>query len=404
MATKSASPTASAFVFNPLAEGFAEDPYPHYEELRAVAPVYEHPLGTWILSQYDDVCALLRSQQSVDERHLAPDHRTHHMTGQSMAQKDPPDHTRLRRLVSKAFTPRTIAAMEPRAVALVDEALDRIDNAEKADLVAELAFPMPFTLISEMLGTPPVNHLRFRELIGTITRSLEPIVDPRWLPEIAEAELEVAALLDDVISWKRNNPSDDLLTALIAAEHDGDVLSKDELLDQVSLLFLAGHETTVNLIGGGTLALLRNPDQLKLLREQPELTTNAVEEILRYDSPLQWSRRITIDPFRVGNQEIPAGRLVAVSLASANRDPKFWGPDADKLQLDRPNAHRHVSFGGGMHYCLGAALARLQARVAISRLIQRFPALDLEDVQWNGRINFRGPATLWVSTKGCNIV
>jgi MGT family glycosyltransferase len=392
-------PTASVFVFNPLAEGFAEDPYPYYEELRAVAPVYEHPLGSWILSRYDDVCTLLRSRQSVDEQHAAPGHRSHHAAGQSMAQKDPPDHTRLRRLVSKAFTPRAIAAMEPRVVALVDEALDRIGHAKQADLVAELAFPLPFTVISEMLGTPPVDHIRLRELVGIIIRSIEPVVDPQWLPEIGEAELELAALIDDIINWKRDNPGDDLLTALIAAEHDGDVLSDKELLDQVSILYIAGHETTANLIAGGALALLRNPDQLKLLREQPELATNAVEELLRYVSPIQWTRRITIEPFRVGGQEIPAGRFVAASLASANRDPNFWGSDAGKLQLRRPNANQHVAFGGGMHYCLGGVLARLQVRVAIMRLIQRFPGLDLEDVEWNGRINSRGPATLWVTTK-----
>lgn len=397
--TAASNKVGSAFVFNPLVEGFAEDPYPHYEELRTVAPVYEHPLGSWILSRYDDVCALLRSRQSVDEQHLAPGHHTRHMRGQSMVQKDPPDHTRLRRLVSKAFTPRTIAAMEPRIVTLVDEALDRIGSAERADLVAELAFSLPFTVISEMLGTPPVDQIRLRELVGVVTRSLEPIVDPEWLPAIDEAELELTALIDDMISWKRNNPGDDLLTALIAAEHDGDVLSDKELLDQVSLLYIVGHETTVNLIAGGALALLRNPDQLKLLQERPNLVTNAVEELLRYDSPVQWSRRITIEPFRVGDQVIPAGRFVVVGLASANRDPNFWGPDADKLDLRRSNAHQHVSFGGGMHYCLGAALARLQARVAILKLIQRFPSLDLEDVQWNGRINSRGPATLWVATK-----
>jgi cytochrome P450 len=396
------------FVFNPLAEGFTDDPYPHYAELRAAAPVHKSPLGFWVLSEYEDVSALLRSGHSVEEHHLAPSplgeltqsvygDRAHRMNGLSMLDQDPPDHTRLRRLVTRAFTPRAVEALEPRIVTLVDQALDRIAEAGQVDLVAELAFPLPFAVISEMLGTPAVDLVRLRDLSGTLVRGLEPVVDPQLLAQIKSADDELAVIAKEMIDWKRRHPADDLLTALIAAEHDGDTLSDDELVAQVLLLYIAGHETTVNLIAGGVLALLRNPDQLELLRVQPGLAANAVEELLRYDSPVQMSRRITLEPYRVRDDEIPPGVFVIASLASANRDVKFWGSDAGELRLERANARQHTSFGAGVHHCLGAALARLEARVAIARLVQRFPTLALDGVQWNGRINLRGPATLSVT-------
>ncbi len=201
-----------------------------------------------------------------------------------------------------------------------------------------------------------------------------------------------------MIAWKRAHPADDLLTALITAEDDGDALSDDELIAQTLLLYIAGHETTVNLIAGGTLALLRNPDQLALLRDDPTLAAAAVEELLRYDSPVQASRRITLEPVTIRGTVIPAGAFVMASLASANRDELFWGADAAEVRLSRDNARHHVSFGAGPHHCLGASLARLEAAMAFARLVARFPGLDLDgDVAWNGRINLRGPAHLPVS-------
>jgi cytochrome P450 len=397
------------YVFDPFAEGFTEDPYPHYRRLRDSGPVQEHPLGFWILSRYDDVSELLRSGLSVEERHIGPGpmrelneavygDRDERMNGLSMLDKDPPDHTRLRRLVSKAFTPRSIAALEPRVEALVDDYLDRMAGAGGADLVTELAFPLPFAVISQMMGMPDTDHARLRELTGMLVRSLEPVADPEVLAAIMAADEELSAMARDTIAWKRGHLTDDLLSRLIQAEDDGDVLDDDELVAQVLLLYIAGHETTVNLIGGGVLALLRNPDQLTLLRENPGLAGNAVEELLRYDSPVQMSRRIPLEPITVAGQEIPAGAFVIASLASANRDERFWGDDAGELRLDRANAHQHVSFGAGVHHCLGAALARLEGRVAISRLVQRFPRLALDgEVSWNGRINLRGPAHLPVA-------
>ena len=212
--------------------------------------------------------------------------------------------------------------------------------------------------------------------------------------------IELVGLTSEAIAWKRKNPADDLLTALINAEDAGDVLSQDELIAQLILLYVAGHETTVNLIGNGALALLRSPDQLALWRDRPDLDENAVEEMLRYDSPVQMSRRVTLEDYPVGDRVIPAGSFVIASLASGNRDEAQFGPDAGELRVDRPNARQQISFGAGVHHCLGAALARLEGRLALAKLIRRFPDLSLAgEVEWNGRVNLRGLSQLPVSVR-----
>ena len=403
--------TAPQPLFDPFAPGFADDPYPHYATVRGQAPVYQHPYGFWLLTGYDDVSWLLRAPGlSVEDANVAADSllrqvreevfgdETPRASSMSMLDRDPPDHTRLRKLVSKAFTPRAIQALRPRITDLVDGMLDAIAVAGTVDLVDALAFPLPFSVIAEMLGTPPADHDRIRQLTGTVVRSLEPVADPGLVQAIMTADEELCLIAADMIAWKRANPADDLLTALIHAEDDGDALNDDELVAQTLLLYIAGHETTVNLIAGGALALLRHPAQLALLRSEPALVGNAVEEMLRYDSPVQASRRITLEPVTVGGIEIPAGAFVMASLGSANRDERFWGADADELRLDRDNARQHVSFGAGHHHCLGASLARLEAAIAFERLAGRFPRLALAgDVVWNGRVNLRGPAHLPVS-------
>jgi cytochrome P450 len=396
--------TDTELLFNPLLPGFTNDPYPHYQRMRDVDPVHEHPLGFWLVTRYDHVSALLRADLSVEPRNLAGGliadqfqqlDEANTVARRSMLDRDPPDHTRLRRLVTKVFTPKAIAALEPKVTALVDKSLDRIAEQGTVDLIEALAFPLPFAVISEMLGTPPTDHVRLRELTGTLVRSLEVVADEETMRAIAAAEVELTAMMREIIAWKRDNPADDLLTALIAAEDGGDQLTDDELVAQVLLLYVAGHETTVNLIGNGTLALLRNPDQLALLRARPDLAANAVEEFLRYDSPVQQSRRITVRPHTVGDREIPAGMFVIAALASANRDERHFGPDANELRIDREDARTQVSFGAGPHHCLGAALARLEGRVAIGGLASRFPNLSLNgDIEWNGRLNLRGAAKL----------
>jgi len=405
------SQTLPSPLFDPFAPGFTDDPYPQYAALRAAAPVYQDPLGFWLLTCYDDVSWLLRAGLSVEDRNVATSpllQRREQLYGEEAARprvamlyRDPPDHTRLRRLVSKAFTPRAVQALAPRITGLVDSMLDAAEQTGRVDLVDALAFPLPFAVIAEMLGTPPADHERIRQLTGTVVRSLEPVVDPAVASAITAADSELRTIAADMIAWKRANPADDLLTALIDAEDDGDVLDDEELIAQTLLLYIAGHETTVNLIAGGTLALLRHPVQLALLRDDPALITNAVEELLRYDSPVQASRRITTEPVSISGVTIPAGAFVMASLGSANRDEGFWGPDAAELRLSRGNARQHVSFGGGPHHCLGASLARLEASIALAQLAARFPGLALDgQVAWNGRINLRGPAHLPVSLGG----
>ncbi|MPY99919.1 MAG: cytochrome P450 [Actinophytocola sp.] len=400
------SETVETPLFDPFAPGFTDDPYPQYARLREQAPAYQHPLGFWILTRYGDVAALLKSGNSVDDDNLAEgpmrdlvrstyQHDGPQLRGSSMLDRDPPDHTRLRRLVAKAFTVRAIEGLRPRIAELVDAMLDDVAGAGEFDLIEALAFPLPFAVITEMLGMPDVDTVRLRELTGTVVRSLEPVVDPELMARIQAADAELAEVAAEAIAWKRRNPGDDLLTALIEAEEDGDQLTDEDLIAQVALLYVAGHETTVNLIGNGVHALLRHPSQHARLCAEPGLATTAVEEMLRYDSPVQSSRRITLAPHRVGDVEIPEGAFVNASLASANRDAAFWGDDADELRIDRGGARRNVSFGAGPHHCLGAALARLEGAVALERLVTRLPGLELAgEVRWNGRINLRGLATL----------
>jgi cytochrome P450 len=308
-----------------------------------------------------------------------------------MLNVDPPDHTRLRRLVSKAFTPSSIEALRPRVQVLVDEMLDTIAERGTGDVVAELAFPLPFDVISEMLGMPDSDKAQIAEWSGAVVKTLDPIITDEEIEAAVAGELAMNAHIDEVVAWKRANPADDLLTALIAAEENGDRLSSVELRDQVTLLFIAGHETTVNLIGTGIFELMRHPDQLELLRADPSLDVNAVDELLRFVSPVQMSRRITLQDIEFRGKTIPKGMFVLAGLASANRDPAKWGPTANDLDIRRTGTAQHLSFGSGAHYCLGSSLARLEAQVAIGTFARRFPnARVVGEPVWNGRINLRG--------------
>jgi cytochrome P450 len=401
--------TDTEVFFNPFADGFAADPYPQYAAMRAGDPVHHSPIGVWMVFGYDDVRRLLRDPAlSVEDANMHETPLTAmsrealgelaDMGNHSMLNVDPPDHTRLRRLVSKAFTLRVIERLRGDIQRLVDDTLDRAGRDGGLELMDDLAFPLPFAVITRMLGMPDTDTVELRRLSGTIVRSLEPVADVETLKAIAEAAAAMRQLVADAIEWKRSHPADDLLSALIAAEDDGDVLSPDELLEQVVLLYIAGHETTVNLIGNGVLSLLRHPDQLALLRRDPSLDGAAVEELLRYDSPVQMSRRIPVSEIEVGGKTIEPGAFVMLGLASANRDGSRWGATADDLDLNRDGAGDHVSFGGGHHYCLGAALARLEAQVAIPSLLRRFPTLTpAAEPVWNGRLNLRGLSSLPLS-------
>jgi cytochrome P450 len=396
---------------NPFEPGFFDDPYDQYRRLRELRPVHESPLGPWTLTRYDDCSRLLRDPSlSVDEQHSAYNGREEMFAAAGVERRnrgqrailniDPPDHTRIRRLVSKAFTPRRVEALLPRVQQLVDGMLDDAEARGDMDVIADLAFPLPFAVISEMLGMPQADALSLREWSHTLVTSLEPLTSPEEIPKMMHASDNMVAHVDAAIEWKRREPADDLLSAMIAAEEEGDRLKPDELRDQVILLFVAGHETTVNLIGNGTLALLRNPDQLALLRAQPDLIGNAIEELLRYDSPVQFTRRIALEPLEIDGNHIEPGSFIFTILGAANHDPEHFGPDADSLDLTRRDAPHHISFGGGIHHCLGAVLARAEARIAIGSVVARFPALEVatDEPAWNGRLVLRGldalPVTL----------
>ena len=295
--------------FNPLDDGYIEDPYPHLTEMRAHDPVHLTLVNQWVLFRYADAFRLLRdpglsvSDANIeihDEARVAAFESAADSMGAdllestSMLNADPPDHTRLRRLVSKAFTPAAILALRPLIQRLVDVALDDMGRRGHGDVVGDLAFPLPFDVISDMLGMPASDKDQIAAWSGAIVRTIDPIITDEQVREAVESTLAMNQHLDDVIAWKRANPADDLLTALIAAEEDGDKLSSVELRDQVSLLFIAGHETTVNLIGTGIYELLRHPDQLALLRDDPTLDAAAIDELLRFVSPVQFSRRVTL--------------------------------------------------------------------------------------------------------------
>jgi cytochrome P450 len=395
---------------NPFEPGFFADPYSRYRTLRERDPVHHSPFGLWMLFRYDHIVGLLRDPSlSVEPENAQPTLRRQmfeEVGGERAARRprailslDPPDHTRLRRLVSKAFTPKRLESLRPRVQQLVDEALETVAPKAAMDVVADLAYPLPFTVICELLGMPEGEREHIREASHTLAGTLDPIVSPTIVEEALAASELIRSYVSDVVAWKRQHPADDLLTALVEAEEEGDKLSERELLDQVVLLYIAGHETTVNLIGNGTLALLRHRAAYEKLAGDPGLAVNAVEELLRYDSPVQFSRRITLVDLELGDQRIEAGSFVLTCLGSANRDPDRWGDDADDLSLSRSGAAQHLSFGSGIHHCLGAALARLEAQVALSTLSRRFPAAELGDgpVAWNGRIVLRGLDRLPVS-------
>ncbi|CAB4587755.1 unannotated protein [freshwater metagenome] len=404
-------------MFNPFAPGFAENPYEEYRVERESEPIQQTPFGPWIVFSHAESVQLLRDVTlSVDVRkameilgedprdrakmraELFPDKAPREDT--SILNIDPPDHTRLRKLVSSVFTPRRVADLAPMIERIVDEHLDAVADRGEMDLIADLAFPLPFAVISEMLGMPDGDSAQLREWSHTLVKILDFTIGPEELMAAVIAGENLREHIANVIEWKRSNLGDDLLSALILAEDNGDVLSDIELIDQVNVLFIAGHETTVNLIGNGTWALLQNRDQLELLCDDPTVEATAIDELLRYDSPVQISRRITLEPIQVGGHDVAAGTFVLTSLGSANRDPAVFGPTADQLDLRRADAARHLAFGSGTHHCLGASLARMEGTIAITRLIRRFPELQaMSAPAWNGRLVLRGMDSLQLSLR-----
>jgi len=388
--------------FNPMDPEFLADPYPTYHRLRAEDPVHQSPLGFWVLTRYDDVSAVLRDPRFIKEPLAALvaarfGAEVPRGVGLSMLDRDPPDHTRLRGLVSKAFTPRVVDGLRSRIQQIVDELITRVQAAGSMDVIEEFAYPIPVNVICEMLGVPLADHERFKGWSLDIARGLDSI----WLPPDSEVPRRSAAsrhAINDyfrgLIAQRRASPRGDLLSALIAAEEAGDKLNEEELLATCILLLIAGHETTVNLIGNGVLALLRNPGELERLRATPGLITNAVEELLRYDGPVQRTARVASAPATIGGRTIAKGEMVMPFIGAADRDPSQF-PDPDRLDLARAD-NRHIAFGWGIHFCLGAPLARVEGQIAIDALVRRLPRLELmtDEPEYRQSLTLRGLKTL----------
>jgi cytochrome P450 len=388
-------------LFNPMSPEVIADPYPYYRRLRETDPVHRSPLGFFVASRHADVAHVLRDKRFGKDfvgrmtRRFGKEvmeEPIYRSMSHWMLQQDPPDHTRLRGLVVKAFTARRVEDMRPRIQEIVDASLDRVEAQGHMDLIADFAFRLPVTVICEMLGIPKEEHEVFFHGARTGGRLLDPV--PLSRTEIDEANagsLMQVEYFRSLFELRRRQPGDDLTSQLVQAEEQGAKLTNEELTANIILLFGAGHETTVNLIGNGLLALHRHPDQLRLLQRDPSLTANAIEELLRYDSSVQLTSRTTLEDVEVGGTHVAKGESVLCLLGAANRDPAAY-PDPDRLDITRANI-RPLSFGGGIHFCLGAQLARIEGEIAIATLLRRLPTLRLDDAErpdWRQTFVLRG--------------
>jgi cytochrome P450 len=423
MSSESSGPVT--VVFDYFSPAFRADPYAVYARLRAEAPVhwgigFEPGMpGVWHIARYADIQRVLKEPRFTHQhaRELASPASApagsppsggasdetllfRELSGLSLLFIDPPAHTRLRALVSKAFTPRMVESVRPRAQALADELLDAASSTGTLDVIGSYAMPLTLTVISEMLGVPIESREEMRAWAGVLVQAIDCKRDTAIYGPATEVAMRLVALFQGVLAERRAEPRNDLISELLLAHERGDRLSEQELIVTATTLLLAGHETTVNLIGNGMLALLQHPAQLALLRDRPELASSAVEEFLRYEAPSQMASRVAPEEMEIGGQTIQRGDVLNLLLGSGNHDPDAFS-DPDGLDVTRAN-NRHLAFGTGMHYCLGAPLARLEGRVAIETLLRRFPTLRLSDdatlaPQWRETISFRGLRSLWLT-------
>nr|WP_245438765.1 cytochrome P450 [Bradyrhizobium sp. SK17] len=371
--------------------------------MRRLDPMHVNAHGAFVASRHAEASLVLRDKRFGKDyversiRRYGPkimDEPVMRSMGHWMLQQDPPDHTRLRGLVVKAFTARRVEDMRPRIQHVVDETLDRIIPQGKMDLIEDFAFRLPVTIICDMLGIPEEHREAFYNGSRDGGRLLEPVpMTPEEIKQGNAGNAMAAMYFHQLFELRRKQPGDDLTTQLVQAEEDGQKLTNEELTANIILLFGAGHETTVNLIGNGLLALHRNPDQLALLQANPGLITNAIEEFLRYDSSVQLTGRVALEDIEdLGGKRIPKGESVLCLLGSANHDEAVYPDHPERLDIQRPNV-RPLSFGGGIHFCLGAQLARIEAEIAISTLLRRIPDLRLDDAEnpeWRPTFVLRG--------------
>jgi cytochrome P450 len=388
----------AAFTLGKPPAGFVDDPYPFYAQLRVHDPVHAIGPHQWLLTRYDDVSLLYRNAAASSDkrREFTPKFGAgtplleHHTT--SLVFSDPPLHTRVRRLLMGALNQRAITRMEPGVVALVDGLLDALHGRAQPDLIEHFAAQIPVEVIGNLLDVPRDERAPLRGWSLAILSALEPVPAPEVLARGNAAVSDFVAYLRGLVAERRRRPGDpeaDVLTRLIQGEHDGERLTEAELLHNCIFLLNAGHETTTNLIGNGTHALLTHRDQLERLQREPALINTAVEELLRFESPLQLNNRLLTASVALSTRELPAGTFVTLGVGAANRDPaQFESPD--RLDIARkPNLH--VAFGHGTHACSGMNVARLEARIAIGALVRRFPRLELAGApQRDRRVRFRG--------------
>jgi cytochrome P450 len=384
---------------------FRADPYPGYRFLREAAPLWRLPTGQWIVSTHAACTAVLRDNRfgHHNPERLDPavaNEPAVAALNRMMLLRDPPEHTRLRGLVSKAFTARRIEALRPRIAEIVDQLIDDVIADGGMDFMRDFAHKLPVTVICDLVGIPEHDREPFLKESTVRGRILDPVPMTRdELDQANEGQLRTKAYFEGLFAYKRANPGDDLTTALLDARENDDALTDLEALANIALLFGAGHETTTNLLGNGLLALHRNPAELARLQADPSLIQNGVEELLRYDSPVQLTGRSALEDAEVLGQNIAQGEQIITLLGAANRDPAAYEGDPEALDVARPGV-RAISFGGGIHHCLGAQLARIEGEIAFRRLFERLPSLRVVDpvnVEWKSTITLRGLVSLPVT-------
>lgn len=390
-------------LYDPRNPGMRNDPYPFYKRLREADPVYLTPFGYWVVSGYEEAAELLRDPRLTSEFHRDAKWAEHRGGADSpvvrdtrmwMLMLDGSAHRRIRGLVNPVFSARAIMKMRPRISEIVQRIFDEMGSGRNIDLISNLALPIPVTVICGLVGLPVEDREQCRVWTEAIGHVVDPALNERTEKAMNAALTEFRAYIAEHLAARRVSPRDDILSRLLAAEVDGEKLSDDEIIANVLLLFNAGHETSVNLIGNGMLALLRHPDQMQALRDKPELLDEGIEEFARYDAPVQLVARMATEDIQVGGKTIPAGAKLMLLLGAANRDPRRY-EDPDRLDLSRTDI-KTLAFGGGPHYCIGAMLGKVEGQMVFKEFMQRYSNISLthEELVWRPHVNFRGLAEL----------
>jgi cytochrome P450 len=399
---------STAVAFDPFEPGFDAWPYDQYRRLREAEPVHwSDLLSGWVLTRFEDVSRILRDHSVssdldrakpspvVDLLRARAGRNAAQRDGMTLVLMDDPEHARIRKVMQPLFTARSMERLRESIQERVDAHLDRLGTSGEAELIADFAYPLPVEVFCDMLGIPGEQGPRFRSWTAAVAQSLDLVISEEDYDACMVLLDEMQQYLSDTADAKRADLSDDLLSALLTAEVDGERLSHNDLVPQLITLYVAGHEPTTALIGNGLVALFSQPDQLAALQADPSRVADAVHELLRFDGPNQFVRRVATSDMAIGDQTIGEGDVLYLGVGAANHDPERWGADADEVRIDRPDAGMHVQFGGGIHSCLGSHLARLQADVALTSLFARLPNLrPAGEPTWAGRSTLRSVSTV----------